>query len=318
MPELNYNRNIRDMSKRTNEQSKDMDGGDVDITPIKEPNTKKQKVITVQKMEDILSNNKETMTPTSSSSSSSTTTTITSETSPTPLPPKHVIAELLNIRLQLGVTDGSRIEVLWQSEQTEEDVWWPATVNIDMNKLHELGTTIISEEEEANCDPLAFELVEIPIRYDYSPLFPDYNSDEDLESTVSFLHEHKLLENSIRKEAIYRLENSNWTYDEGICLGNRGDDRKTPIEQVPETLAEILVRDMMVPLFNKKRHLLDHVKQVYCAERINAVRLIFIEELKKRQREDRSYIACLDDIELNDLLKFAAEKEKEGRHITGF
>ena len=46
------------MSKRTNEQSKDMDGGDVDITPIKEPNTKKQKVITVQKMEDILSNNK--------------------------------------------------------------------------------------------------------------------------------------------------------------------------------------------------------------------------------------------------------------------
>ena len=122
------------MSKRTNEQSKDMDGGDVDITPIKEPNTKKQKVITVQKMEDILSNNKETMTPTSSSSSSSTTTTITSETSPTPLPPKHVIAELLNIRLQLGVTDGSRIEVLWQSEQTEEDVWWPATVNIDMNK----------------------------------------------------------------------------------------------------------------------------------------------------------------------------------------
>ena len=42
MPELLYNRNIRDMSKRTNEQSKDMDGGDVDITPIKEPNTKKQ------------------------------------------------------------------------------------------------------------------------------------------------------------------------------------------------------------------------------------------------------------------------------------
>ena len=73
----------------------------------------------------------------------------------------------------------------------------------------------------------------------------------------------------------------------------------------------------MVPLFNKKKHLIDHVGQIYCAERVRSVRDIFIEELKKRQREDRGYIACMDDIELNDLLRFAAEKGKEGSKISG-
>eukprot|EP00943_MAST-04B_sp_MAST-4B-sp1_P008097 g8097.t1 len=235
--------------------------------------------------------------------------------SPSPKPSKIVLAQLLNLQRELGIVNQTRIEILWNLEDSDEEVWWPATIHLDENSLHKVNTIIIEGEEEVDSDPLEFELVSIPIKYDYNKNFPEYKDEKDLLSTVSILHEHKLLENSVQKEAIYRKFGSSWTYKDGICLDG---DKKTPIEQVPEKLAELLIHKLMVPFFNQKKHLLDHTKQVLCAERINAVRLIFIEELKKRQREDRSYISCLDDIEMNDLLAVASQKEREGRYIAGF
>ena len=39
--------------------------------------------------------------------------------------------------------------------------------------------------------------------------------------------------------------------------------KKTPIEMVPEKLADTLINQLMVPLFEKKKHLLGHVQRIF-------------------------------------------------------
>ena len=261
-------------------------------TPIKEPRSKKQKVLP-----SVVSKDEKPATPRVSKQ-----------------PSEQVLRQLVNLSLEFGIKDGARIEILWSSESGGDDIWWPCTINNPPDAFDEIGTTIISGEEDEG-DVLEFELVSIPITYDFNSNFPEYTGDE-LKSCISIIHDHKLLENSVEKEALWRFEGSKWSYDEDICLGIDGS-KKTPIEMVPEKLADTLINQLMVPLFEKKKHLLGHVQRIFCAERVRAVRNIFIEELKRRQREDRGYIACMDDLELKDLLQFAAQKEKKGRGIVG-
>ena len=117
--------------------------------------------------------------------------------SPSPKPSKIVLAQLLNLQRELGIVNQTRIEILWNLEDSDEEVWWPATIHLDENSLHKVNTIIIEGEEEVDSDPLEFELVSIPIKYDYNKNFPEYKDEKDLLSTVSILHEHKLLENSV-------------------------------------------------------------------------------------------------------------------------
>ena len=265
---------------------------DLNATPIKEPRSKKQKVLS-----GVVSKDKRPASPRVSKQ-----------------PSQQVLGQLVNLNQEFGIKNGSRIEILWSSESGGEDVWWPCTINIPPEALHEIGTTIISGEED-NGDVIEFELVSIPVTYDFHSSFPEYTG-EELDSCISIIHDHKLLENAVEKEALWRFEGSKWSYDEGICLDIDGN-KKTPIEMVPEKLADTLINQLMVPLFEKKKHLLGHVQRIFCAERVRTVRNIFIGELKRRQREDRGYIACMDDVELKDLLQFAAEKEKKGRGLSG-
>ena len=132
-------------------------------------------------------------------------------------PSEQVLGQLVNLSLEFGIKNGARIEILWSSESGGDDVWWPCTINIPPEAFHEIDTTIISGEEDSG-DVLEFELVSIPITYDFNSSFPEYTG-EELKSCISIIHDHKLLENSVEKEALWRFEGSKWSYDEGICLG---------------------------------------------------------------------------------------------------
>ena len=112
------------MPKRTNVSIPD--GKDTKDTPIKEPKQKKQKKVVVEKMEDIhklpvkknSSSSGDGDDETSTNSTSSPSGDSLSLPSPSPKPSKIVLAQLLNLQRELGIVNQTRIEILWNLEDS--------------------------------------------------------------------------------------------------------------------------------------------------------------------------------------------------------
>jgi hypothetical protein len=193
-----------------------------------------------------------------------------------------------------GIREGSKIEVLWTIEDMvslrAEKVWWPAVV------LKPTGKTVLLQEDS---DSPVVEVIDTPIKYDVHERFPEWTTDEDLNSSVALIHDHVLIENGIGKGTFWRHAGTAWTTNQMQDMAGKVSAEK----DVPQELAYHFICAVAVPFFDEHKHLLNQSqRERFCAKIVSA-KEEFIRLLQEKARGTPGYLACLTDEELLAVLK---------------